>query len=99
MGSNKTIQKVAKAVSKNGKRAPRSLAIASKGITTGNDYALFMSAVMSDLIEGSITPSVGNAVCNAGAKLLRIVELQYRYGVQGSSPEKKLILAAPADRS
>lgn len=95
MASNQAIQRTSKAISRNGKKQARSLAIASRGITTGNDYALFMSAVMSDLIEGNITPQVGNAVCNAGAKLLRIVELQYRYGVQGSSPEKKLILAAP----
>jgi hypothetical protein len=44
-----------------------------------------MSALMSDLIEGNIAPNVGNATCNAGGKLLRIVELQYKYGT--ASPD------------
>ena len=35
---------------------------------------------MSDLIEGNITPQVGNATVNAGGKLLKIVELQLKYG-------------------
>jgi len=39
-----------------------------------------MSALMSDLIEGNITPQVGNATVNAGGKLLKIVELQLKYG-------------------
>ena len=39
-----------------------------------------MSALMSDLIEGKITPGVGNATVNAGGKLLKMVELQMKYG-------------------
>lgn len=39
-----------------------------------------MSALMSDLIEGNVTPQVGNATVNAGGKLLKIVELQLKYG-------------------
>lgn len=41
-----------------------------------------MSALMSDLIEGTITPQVGNAAVNAGSKLLRVVELQLKFGQQ-----------------
>jgi hypothetical protein len=48
-----------------------------------------MSALMSDLIEGTVTPQVGNATCNAGGKLLRIVELQYKYGVQEKGSTRK----------
>ena len=59
---------------------PRSLAIAEKGIATGNDFARCMSSLMSDIIASRITPAVGNAVCNAGGKLLKVVELQMRYG-------------------
>jgi len=56
-----------------------------------------MSALMSDLIEGRVTPSVGNATCNAGGKLLKVVELQYKYGVKGKgSGEKTLLLACEA---
>lgn len=39
-----------------------------------------MSALMSDLLNGRMDPQAGNAVCNAGGKLLKIVEMQYRYG-------------------
>lgn len=39
-----------------------------------------MSALMSDIIEGSITPQVGNATVNAGGKLLKVVEMQLKYG-------------------
>lgn len=42
-----------------------------------------MSALMSDLIEGTITPQVGNATVNAGGKLLKVVELQLKYGKTG----------------
>lgn len=59
---------------------PRSLSIAENGIATGNDFARCMSALMSDIIASRVTPQVGNAVCNAGGKLLKVVELQLRYG-------------------
>lgn len=49
---------------------------------------------MSDLIEGKVTPQVGNACCNAGGKLLKMVELQYRYGNSAEGqPDRKLTLA------
>lgn len=62
------------------KPTPRCLQVAAKGISTSNDFARLMSCLMSDLIEGSVNPVVGNAVCNAGAKLLKVVEMSYRYG-------------------
>lgn len=53
-----------------------------------------MSSLMSDLIDGRVTPSVGNATCNAGGKLLKVVELQYKYGTRGpGAGEKTLVLA------
>jgi hypothetical protein len=51
-----------------------------------------MSALMSDVIEGRIAPQVANAVVNAGGKLLKVVEMQIRYGAQVGS-EKVLTLA------
>lgn len=77
----------------NGK-PPRSLTAAERGIKTGRDFANLMSALMSDLIEGRVTPAVGNATCNAGGKLLKVVELQYKYGTKGvGTGEKTLVLA------
>lgn len=72
---------------------PRSLEIAAKGIRTGHDFANLMSALMSDLIEGRVTPSVGNSTCNAGGKLLKVVEMSYKYGVDGPGQRKILTLA------
>lgn len=75
--------------------APRSLTIAKRGIRNSKDFRDAMSAIMSDLIEGRITPSVGNASCNAGGKLLRMVELEYKYGTdpQRGGPARTLTLA------
>lgn len=78
---------------KDKEKEPRSLAIANGGIRTGNDFASLMSALMSDLIDGRVTPSIGNATCNAGGKLLKVVEMQYKYGTQGPGQQKVLTLA------
>ena len=74
------------------KEPARCIEIAAKGVKTGSDFAMLMSALMSDLIEGRITPMVGNATCNAGGKLLKAVEMQYKYGVDGSGGKKTLQL-------
>lgn len=79
-----------------GGETPRCLAIAKKGITTGNHFAGMMSALMADLIEGKITPGVGNAPCNAGGKLLKVVEMQAKYGQAGRGTNKTLLLTDPA---
>lgn len=68
-----------------GKDTPRALAISERGIRTGADFANVMSALMGDLIAGRITPQVGNATCNVGGKLLKIVEMQHRYGTTGDN--------------
>lgn len=70
---------------------PRSLAIAAEGVSTGHDFANLMSALMCDLIDDRIEPKVSNAVCNAGGKLLRIVELQMRHGTADESTARKTL--------
>jgi hypothetical protein len=70
----------------------RSALAAARGIKTGHDFANLMSALMSDLIEGKITPSIGNATCNAGGKLLKVVEMQIKYGVSGPGQNRILTL-------
>jgi hypothetical protein len=57
----------------------RSAAIAAAGVNTGAEFASLMSALMSDVIEGRINPVVSNAAVNAGGKLLKIVEMEYRH--------------------
>ena len=74
---------------------PRSLAVSSRGIKTGSDFANLMSCLMSDIIDGRVTPAVGNAACNAGGKLLKVVEMQYKYGTQGKGQSEKVLMLAP----
>ena len=75
---------------------PRALAISERGIRTGADFANVMSALMGDIISGRVTPGVGNAACNAGGKLLRIVEMQHKFGTQsGDQGNRVLTLVGP----
>lgn len=74
--------------------APRSLPLAQKGVHTDREFAAMMSALMSDLIDGSVTPAVGNAAVNAGGKLLKVVEMRLKYGTQHG--DDKLLQLTPA---
>lgn len=76
------------------KEQPRSLALADRGVRTGADFANMMSALMSDIISERISPVVANAACNAGGKLLKVVEMQYKYG--GKDNDRVLTLAPGA---
>ena len=76
-------------VSKSKVAPPQSLAIANSGVKTGTDFANLMSNLMSDLISGKVTPQIGNAVCNAGGKLLKIVEMKHKYGVAPNAAEQQ----------
>lgn len=52
---------------------------------------------MVDLAESKIAPGTGNAMCNAGGKLLKVVEMQMKYGTSGDGGRKDLVLAPAAD--
>ena len=56
-----------------------------------------MSCLMSDVIEEKITPAVSNACVNAGGKLLKVVELQQKYGTTAKNGDKVLQLAEKVD--
>lgn len=51
-----------------------------------------MSALMTDVIAGTVSPGVCNAACNAGGKLIKIVELEIKYGTRKSDDTKELLL-------
>lgn len=70
--------------------------IASKGINTSKDFANLMCGLMSDVISGNMTPAVANAAVNAGGKLLKVVELENKYGTHGALGGKSLQLSAPS---
>lgn len=65
---------------------PRSLAVADGPLTSGSDYANLISALISDVVRGSLAPPVLTATCNGVGKLLKMVELQHKYG--GGAPLK-----------
>lgn len=51
-----------------------------------------MSTLMCDLISCDISPQIANAVVNAGGKLLKVVEMQHKYGKQAGSPSEEKVL-------
>lgn len=95
MDNERTTTKADKKISK---KPPRSLTIAQRGIRSSDDFSNLMSALMSDLIEGNVTASVGNATCNAGGKLLKMVDMTYKYGnpTGNANPRKTLRIAFEA---
>lgn len=88
-----------KSVVKGSKKIPKSLAIAEAGVNSGRSFAAMMSALMSDILSGRVTPATGNATCNAGGKLLKVVEMQYKYGTAAGNGQQVLTLVhGDADR-
>jgi len=78
-------------------KTARSLALAHDGITSGVDFARVMSALMSDVLEGAVTPEIANATVNAGGKLLKVVEMQYKYAPPKLGEQPQLLLAPPIE--
>lgn len=70
---------------------PTSRALAEAGIATGTQFANVMSALMSDVLGGRVSPGVANAACNAGGKLLKVVEMQYKYGTQSGNQGERIL--------
>lgn len=74
------------------KAQARSTPIANLGIYDADRFAQVMSALMTDLLTGAVAPDVANATCNAGGKLLKVVEMKAKRG--GGA----LALASPQSR-
>jgi hypothetical protein len=92
--ASRTSQKKTKETAKARARSvPRSIEIAARGISTASDFSQLMSALMSDVIEGLMTPSVSNAAVNAGGKLLKAVEMQIKYGTKNGTGVSDLVLS------
>jgi hypothetical protein len=63
-----------------GARQSRSLASLKKGIRTADDFILTMTALMADLLDGSVDPATAQAVCLVGKNILKAAELQQIHG-------------------
>lgn len=78
---------------------PRCFAIVRKGIHTARDFANLMDALLYDLATGRIPPEQGNAMCNAGGKLLKVCEMEARYGrALGTTAQDKTLILADASK-
>lgn len=62
----------------------RSLAKAGT-IRTASDMAELMTALMYDVLAGTVSPGEASAVINAGRQTLRLVELSLRYEISGAT--------------
>jgi hypothetical protein len=61
-------------------KVSRSLKIARGGLTTGFDTINLLTATITDVLEEGITTNQANVVVNAVGKVLKVVELQFKYG-------------------
>jgi hypothetical protein len=59
----------------------KSVDIAQHEIQTTGDYAALMSALITDVVKGDITPTILNAAVNAGRQLVKITELNLKYNL------------------
>ena len=64
-------------------------------ISTAQDLAELMTALMYDVLAGTVTPGEASAVINAGRQTLRLVELSLRYEVSGSTPLMSIATRSP----
>lgn len=62
------------------RRTSRSLEIAQRGLFTGFDTINMLTATITDVLEENVSTNQANVVVNAIGKVLKVVELQYKYG-------------------
>lgn len=95
VGSKKAIEKNP-AVVKREQEKSKSLAVINHGVTNSLQARDLMLAIASDLITGALAANVGSGVCNAIGKLLKIVEMEFKYGPKGPDATTRfLVLGSP----
>lgn len=62
-------------------RAAR-LAGSDRPLESASEYARLLELTLRDLLTGQMTPQAANAAGNLTGKVIRLAELQYRYGTQ-----------------
>ena len=77
---------------------PQSLPIVRKGFKTSADFNDFIGALMGDIIEGRITPRAANATNNSASKLLRMLDLTYKYG-NPAAAKRTLVITEGSEES
>lgn len=71
-------------------QAPNIAAAINRGARTANDFAGFMETVMLNVASGDMSPAVGEAIANVGGRMLKAVELNFRYGNRAHAPSLTL---------
>lgn len=71
---------------------PKSFLVAERGVRTAKDLATLMSALMADVLAMRVTSEDAKAVCGGAQTLLKVVELQYKYGKDTANGGKELSL-------
>jgi hypothetical protein len=74
---------------------PTAAKLADSGIATGAEFSRVMAALLADTIAGRIQPAQANASCNVAGKLIRMVELQHKYGKPVPGSEMRLLELTP----
>jgi len=76
------------------KKSPKSVALMAKdGIQDSRKCANVLGAIALDVLTSQITPQVGNTACNAIGKMLKVKELEIKYGLSdGPGAMKRLEL-------
>jgi hypothetical protein len=76
-------------------KTPTAARLADTGIATGADFSRVMAALLADTIAGRIEPQRANASCNVAGKLIRMVELQHKYGRQVEGSTERMLALTP----
>lgn len=74
---------------------PTCAALAANGISTGADFLRMMTALMADTVMGRVQPQTANATCNVAGKIIRMVELQHKYGRQVEGTTERMLALTP----
>lgn len=70
----------------------KSVQIASGGIRTARDAGNFLSALIGDVMTEAVPARLANTSVNAMGKLLKVVEMQHKYG-KPEDGNKSLVLS------
>lgn len=75
--------------------APTCVALADNGISTAADFLRMMTALLADTVTGRVQPQTANATCNVAGKIIRMVEMQHKYGRQVEGSTERMLALTP----
>jgi hypothetical protein len=79
--------------------SPKCAAIAEAGITNSQQTIAYLSALIADASAGRVTTGLVHGTCNAIGKMLRVVEMEVRYGTVGGGANGEKCLSFVGGRA